>query len=146
MASSYQQKFPVPDGFPEILHDLMKAVLREQPSDIVEYSYQYFENMSKGLGEPMAERKNYYGNQMEIQKEAGVSEVISKPSGKATPDKEESHIRQPSAQSRPKSQITEGKSVTTNQTHKGVGTTYVGDLADKAIEIYEGEFDAQKSP
>jgi len=56
MASSYQQKFPVPDGFPEILHDLMKAVLREQPSDIVEYSYQYFENMSKGLGNFVFER------------------------------------------------------------------------------------------
>jgi hypothetical protein len=47
MASSYQQKFPVPDGFPELLHDLMKAILREQPSDIVEYSYQYFKNMSE---------------------------------------------------------------------------------------------------
>lgn len=47
MASSYQQKYPVPDGFAEQLHDLMKAILREQPQDIIDYSYSYFKNMSE---------------------------------------------------------------------------------------------------
>ena len=44
MASSYLQKFPVPEEFPEILADLTKAILKEQPADIIEYSYHYFKN------------------------------------------------------------------------------------------------------
>ena len=79
MASSYQQKFPVPDGFPELLHDLMKAILREQPSDIIEYSYIYFKNMTEGKEEPHAERKNYYGDQIQKQKTDGKSKVIDRP-------------------------------------------------------------------
>jgi len=137
MASSYQQKFPVPDGFPEHLHDLMKAILREQPSDIVEYSYQYFKNMSEGKGEPQAERKNYYGDQMEKQKTSGTSQVIPKPTASTNQQ------RGKSAKSEQKSHKSGGtqKTITTNQTHKGVGTDYVGELADKAIEIYEGVID-----
>jgi hypothetical protein len=42
MASKYIQKFPVPEGFPEILHDLSKEILRNQPEDIIEFSAMYF--------------------------------------------------------------------------------------------------------
>ena len=42
MASKYIQKFPIPEGFPEILHDLAKEILRNQPSDIIEFSALYF--------------------------------------------------------------------------------------------------------
>ena len=48
MASKYLQKFPVPEGFPEILHDLTREVLRDQPDDILEYAELYFESLAKG--------------------------------------------------------------------------------------------------
>jgi Regulatory subunit of type II PKA R-subunit len=44
MASTYLQKFPVPEQFPEILHDLLREILREQPEDIIEFSYRYFKD------------------------------------------------------------------------------------------------------
>ena len=142
MASSYQQKFPVPDNFPELLHDLMKAILREQPADIVEYSYQYFKNMSEGKGEPQAERKNYYGDQMEKQKTAGHSQVIPKPAGQA-PGQGRGQSAKSGGQSH-KSGGTQGTQ-TTNQTEKAVGGNYCGELADRAIEIYEGEFEGENA-
>lgn len=42
MASKYLQKFPVPEGFQEILADLTREVLREQPANIIEYAANYF--------------------------------------------------------------------------------------------------------
>jgi hypothetical protein len=48
MASKYIQKFPIPDGFPEILHDLSKEILRNQPEDIIEFSYLYFKCLQEG--------------------------------------------------------------------------------------------------
>lgn len=44
MASTYLQKFPVPENFPEILNDFLKNILKEQPQDIIEHSYMYFKN------------------------------------------------------------------------------------------------------
>ena len=49
MASKYIQKFPVPEGFSEILHDLTKEILRNQPDDIIEFSAQYFKCLQEGL-------------------------------------------------------------------------------------------------
>ncbi len=49
MASKYIQKFPVPEGFSEILHDLTKEILRNQPDDIIEFSVQYFKCLQEGL-------------------------------------------------------------------------------------------------
>jgi hypothetical protein len=49
MASKYIQKFPVPEGFPEILHDLSKEILRNQPADIIEFSALYFKCLQEGL-------------------------------------------------------------------------------------------------
>jgi len=31
MASQYQMKYPVPEGFTDILHDFIKELLHEQP-------------------------------------------------------------------------------------------------------------------
>jgi hypothetical protein len=45
MASKYLQKFPVPQGFQEILADFTKEVLREQPPNILEFAAHYFENL-----------------------------------------------------------------------------------------------------
>merc|ERR1719240_43220 len=131
MASSYQQKFPVPDGFPELLHDLMKAIVREQPADLVEYSYQFFKNMSQGIGEPQAERKNYYGDQIQKQKDSGKAQVIDKP-----------HTRGQSAKSDVKTIKSEGthQTVTTNKTNKIVGGDYVADLTGQAIQIFEDDY------
>jgi len=43
MASKYSQKFPIPQGFSDILHDFTREILRDQPDDIIEYSTLYFE-------------------------------------------------------------------------------------------------------
>ncbi len=48
MASKYIQKFPIPDGFPEILHDLSKEILRYQPENIVEFCALYFKCLQEG--------------------------------------------------------------------------------------------------
>ena len=45
MASKYLQKFPVPNEFPEMLHDFAREVLRDQPQDIYEYGALYFRAM-----------------------------------------------------------------------------------------------------
>ena len=43
MASKYLQKYPVPQDFASVLHDLTREILRDQPEDIVEYAALYFE-------------------------------------------------------------------------------------------------------
>ena len=48
MASKYLQKYPVPAGFQEILSDFTREVLRDQPSNVIEYAAKYFEMMEKG--------------------------------------------------------------------------------------------------
>lgn len=48
MASKYIQKFPVPETFPEILHDLAKEILRNQPADILDFSALYFKCLQEG--------------------------------------------------------------------------------------------------
>ncbi|KAM3133313.1 hypothetical protein pb186bvf_014606 [Paramecium bursaria] len=48
MASKYLQKYPVPDGFNQILHDFAREVLRDQPDDIIQYGADYFECMRLG--------------------------------------------------------------------------------------------------
>jgi hypothetical protein len=72
---------------------------------------------------------------MEIQEKDGHSKVIEKA---PTPT-----VRQQSAKSEAKSHKTTGtqKTITTNQTHKDVGGGYIGELADQAIGIFEGEFE-----
>jgi len=48
MASRYLQLFPVPKGFPEILHDFSRELIKDQPEDILEYAALYFEALRDG--------------------------------------------------------------------------------------------------
>ena len=53
MASKYIQKFPIPGQFPDILHDFVREVLRDQPENIFEYGAAYFtalDEVSSPLG------------------------------------------------------------------------------------------------
>jgi hypothetical protein len=47
MASKYLQMFPVPPDFQDILADLTRSILRDQPPNIIEYAANYFETFSK---------------------------------------------------------------------------------------------------
>jgi hypothetical protein len=58
MASKYLQKFPVPDGFQELLADFTREVLRAQPKNILEFAAHYFEGLEKGKKVDLGNRKN----------------------------------------------------------------------------------------
>jgi hypothetical protein len=47
MASKYLQKYPVPQGFPDILHNFAKEILRDQPENVKEFGYQYFKALEE---------------------------------------------------------------------------------------------------
>ena len=42
MTSKFSKKFPIPEKFPEILHDYAREVVRYMPKDILDFSIQYF--------------------------------------------------------------------------------------------------------
>lgn len=42
MTSKFSNKFLIPNEFPKILHDYAKEVIRNQPKDILDFSFQYF--------------------------------------------------------------------------------------------------------
>ena len=42
MSSKYSNKYPIPEKFPEILHDFSREVLRYMPKDILDFAVQYF--------------------------------------------------------------------------------------------------------
>ncbi len=44
-------KYPIPEEFPNILHDYIREVLRNQPKDILDFSVSYFTNKEKGTKE-----------------------------------------------------------------------------------------------
>eukprot|EP01017_Pseudomicrothorax_dubius_P050407 TRINITY_DN9547_c0_g1_i2.p1 TRINITY_DN9547_c0_g1~~TRINITY_DN9547_c0_g1_i2.p1 ORF type:complete len:204 (-),score=42.16 TRINITY_DN9547_c0_g1_i2:98-709(-) len=78
MASKYLKKYQVPPGFNEILHSFIREVLREQPSDIVDFGVEYFTCLNEGREyKPLEARKN----QETASKEAsGVSREGDRPS------------------------------------------------------------------
>ena len=47
MASKYRKKFALPEGFYSILEDYSREVLRDQPRDILEFSYLYFKHLEE---------------------------------------------------------------------------------------------------
>ena len=47
MASKYRKKFELPEGFYDILENYTREVLRDQPIDIVEFSYLYFKHLEE---------------------------------------------------------------------------------------------------
>ena len=140
MASSYLQRYPVPDGFPELLHDLIKAILREQPSDIVEYCHEFFKNISEGKDEPVVQKKNYYGDQMDSQQQAGYSNVIP---NNGSNDKSVGggySNRQPSGNSKEKS-YKSSYTKKSGSTNKEISHQYVHEQNDQAINAYESQMD-----
>lgn len=78
MASKYIQKFPVPEGFPEILHDLAKEILRNQPADILEFSALYFKCLQDGTVLDYANR----GQNIPCDFKTGVPKVSERPQRK----------------------------------------------------------------
>ena len=47
MASKYRKKFELPEGFYDILEGYTREVLRDQPIDIIEFSYLYFKALEE---------------------------------------------------------------------------------------------------
>lgn len=47
MASKYRKKFALPEEFYPILEAYTREVLRDQPVDILEFSYLYFKNLEE---------------------------------------------------------------------------------------------------
>jgi hypothetical protein len=47
MASKYRKKFSLPEGFYPVLESYCREVLRDQPVDIVEFSYLYFKALEE---------------------------------------------------------------------------------------------------
>jgi len=48
MASKYRKKFALPEEFYPILEAYTREVLRDQPVDILEFSYLYFKSLEEG--------------------------------------------------------------------------------------------------
>ena len=51
MSSRSSNKYPIPEKFPEILHDFSREVLRYMPKDILDFSVQYFYSLE--IGSPL---------------------------------------------------------------------------------------------
>ena len=49
MSSRFSKKFPIPEKFPEILHDFAREVVRYNPKDILDFSIQYFYYIENNL-------------------------------------------------------------------------------------------------
>jgi hypothetical protein len=47
MASKYRKKFSLPEGFYPVLEAYSREVLRDQPIDIIEFSYLYFKALEE---------------------------------------------------------------------------------------------------
>ena len=47
MASKYRKKFELPQDFYDILENYSREVLRDQPLDIIEFSYLYFKALEE---------------------------------------------------------------------------------------------------
>jgi len=55
MASRFSKQHQIPPGFPEVLKDLTREVLRNQPPDVNEFAARYFDALATGL--PIETRK-----------------------------------------------------------------------------------------
>ena len=64
---NFNNKFPIPDNFEEILHEYIKNVIKYQPNNIAEFSYEYFKNL---------ENNNCYENeQIDINNNNDYNEI-----------------------------------------------------------------------
>ena len=53
----YNNKYPIPEGFHDILHDFIKEIIRAQPNDIFDFGIQYFSKLETGQ-EPNKQKAN----------------------------------------------------------------------------------------
>jgi len=44
----FNNKYPIPEGFQDILHDFIKEVIRANPNDIYDFGIQYFSKLESG--------------------------------------------------------------------------------------------------
>ena len=49
MTSKFSNKYPIPEKFPEILHDFIREVIRYMPKDILDFSIQYFYSLEQNI-------------------------------------------------------------------------------------------------
>ena len=49
MSSRFSNKYPIPEKFPEILHDFAREVVRYMPKDILDFSIQYFYYLEQNI-------------------------------------------------------------------------------------------------
>ena len=49
MSSRFSNKFPIPEKFPEILHDFAREVVRYMPKDILDFAIQYFFSLEQSI-------------------------------------------------------------------------------------------------
>ena len=49
MSSRFSNKFPIPEKFPEILHDFAREVVRYMPKDILDFAIQYFFSLEQNI-------------------------------------------------------------------------------------------------
>lgn len=49
MSSKFSNKYPIPEKFPEILHDFSREVVRYMPKDILDFSIQYFYYLEQNM-------------------------------------------------------------------------------------------------
>eukprot|EP00899_Mesostigma_viride_P008461 jgi/Mesvir1/17616/Mv08842-RA.1 len=52
MSSRYQKQFPIPEGFPTLLKDFAREILRNQPRNIYEFGATYFADLLKKSQNP----------------------------------------------------------------------------------------------
>ncbi len=60
MAHQYQQNFALPENFHEMLKGFTREVLREQPTDIYQYGFEYFTRLSKQYESTLDTSKPHY--------------------------------------------------------------------------------------
>ncbi|EGR32891.1 regulatory subunit of type ii pka r-subunit family protein, putative [Ichthyophthirius multifiliis] len=78
MASKYLQKYPVPEGFYEILHDFTREILRAQPEDIIYFAANYFEQKAQG-------KEYIYESKYNVPKPVDKYDMANKKSYNPTP-------------------------------------------------------------
>ena len=79
MTSKLLNKFPIPENFPDILHDFAKEVVREQPKDILDFAVEYFKALETGT--PLD-----YGHKHEKLNSCDTNELATNPATKTNFD------------------------------------------------------------
>lgn len=66
MASRYRKKFTLPEDFMDILEAYSREVLRDQPLDIIEFSYLYFKALEEVSRSEQAREKRLSENMIQF--------------------------------------------------------------------------------